>query len=61
MTMLIATPASASLDSHFTVRGHAFKLTKVGHHRLKFHVKLRKYGARVGTGRRSSPIRPAYS
>ena len=34
-TMLIATPASASFDSHFTVRGHAFKLTKVGHHRLK--------------------------
>ena len=49
-TMLIAIPASASFDSHFTVRGHAFKLTRVGHHRLKFHVKLRKHGARVGTG-----------
>jgi hypothetical protein len=49
-TMLIATPASASFDPHFTVRGHGFKLTKVGHHRLKFHVKLRKHGTRVGTG-----------
>jgi hypothetical protein len=59
--MLLATPASASFDSHFTVRGHAFKLTKVGRHRLDFDVKLRKYGARVGTGRRSSPRRPAYT
>jgi hypothetical protein len=49
-TMLIAVPASASFDSHFTVRGHDFQLKRVGNHRLKFRVKLRKHGARVGTG-----------
>ena len=48
-TMLIATPASASFDSHFTVRGHDFQLHRVSKHRLKFTVKLRKHGARVGT------------
>jgi hypothetical protein len=50
-TMLIATPASASFDTHFTVRGHDFTPRDVGHHRLKFRVKLRKHGARVGTAK----------
>jgi hypothetical protein len=47
-TMLVATPASASFDSHFTVRGHHFKLKPINDHALKFTVELRKSGARVG-------------
>jgi hypothetical protein len=47
-TMLIATPASASFDSHFSVRGHHFKLHAAGHHRLRFEVVLKKHGSRVG-------------
>lgn len=50
-TMLIATPASASFDTHFTVRGHDFKLRQVSKHRIEFRVKLRKHGSRVGTGK----------
>jgi len=47
-TMLIAAPASASFDSHFTVRGHDFKLRQVSKTRIEFKVKLRKHGTRVG-------------
>jgi hypothetical protein len=47
-TMLIAVPASASFDSHFTVRGHHFKLRQVGKHRIEFKVKLRHRGVRAG-------------
>jgi hypothetical protein len=50
-TMLISTPASASFDPHFTVRGHDFKLHRINHHHLGFRVKLRKHGARVGTAK----------
>lgn len=50
-TMLIATPASASFDSHFTVRGHHFKLHAVSHHRITFKVVLKKNRARVGRAR----------
>jgi hypothetical protein len=48
-TALIATPASASFDSHFTVRGHDYKEHSIGSHRISFSQKLRKHGERVGT------------
>jgi hypothetical protein len=48
-TVLIATPASASFDSHFTVRGVGFKLHRISDNRFTVRFKLRHRGARVGT------------